>query len=142
MNRFLYLLTVVCCFVFTGCTASGTKGVMGPGGESQLKLRQIQTRYFETDDKKATMESVIATLQDLGFVIDKASFDLGSISGTKLSGYILKMSITVTPRKGKRMVVRASAQYNIEPITDPHPYQTFFDALAKSMFLQAHLDDV
>ena len=138
------LIAIVCagiCVSIGGCVASGSKGVMDTGGESQLRLRQIQTRYFETNDKKATMESVIATLQDLGFVIDKASFELGSISGTKLSGYSLRMTVNVTPRPGDRMTVRASAQYNLEAVTDPQPYQQFFEALSKSMFLQAHLDE-
>jgi hypothetical protein len=50
------------------------------------------------------------------------------------------MTVSVMSR-GQRMVVRANAQYNIEAVTDPLPYQQFFDALAKSMFLQAHLDE-
>ena len=142
MKKFVCLiLAAVLIQCIGGCVASGHRGVMDTGGESQLKLRQIQTRYFETDDKKATIESVIATLQDLGFVIDKASYELGSVSGTKLSGYSLRMTVNVTPRQGNRMTVRANAQYNIQAITDPQPYQQFFDALSKSMFLQAHLEE-
>src|SRR5210317_706387 len=41
-------------------------------GGSQVELRSIQTRAFETDDRVQTLRTVIATLQDLGFVIDKA----------------------------------------------------------------------
>ena len=136
-----YLLVLACCFCLFGCPASGTQGVMDMGGESQVKLRQIQSRYFDTDDKRMTMESVIATLQDLGFVIDKASYELGSVSATKLAGYRLRMTVNVTPRPGNRTTVRANAQYNLQAITDPVPYQQFFDALSKSMFLQAHLDE-
>ena len=135
-----YALILLCACFLGGCAASAKRGVMDTGGESQVKIRQIQTRYFDTTDKKKTMESAIATLQDLGFIIDKASFDLGSISATKLKGYSLRMTVSVMPR-GQRMVVRANAQYNIQAVTDPEPYQQFFDALAKSMFLQAHLDE-
>jgi hypothetical protein len=113
---------------------------MDTNGESQVKIRQMQTRYFDSTDKKTTMDSAIATLQDLGFIIDKASFDLGSVSATKLKGYSLRMTVNVMPR-GQRMIVRANAQYNIQAVTDPEPYQQFFDALSKSMFLQAHLDE-
>jgi len=137
MKNFLILF---CLCLLGGCASSATSGVMDTGGESQIKLRQMQTRYFDTTDKKATMESVIATLQDLGFILDKASFDLGSISATKLKGYSLRMTVTVMPR-GQRMMVRAGAQYNIQAVTEPGPYQQFFDALSKSMFLQAHLDE-
>ncbi len=136
----LFILLAVCSFL-GACVASGTSGVMDAGGDSQLKVRQMQTRYFETADKRATLESVIATLQDLGFVINKASFELGSVSATKLSGYQLRMTVSVVPRSGNRMTVRANAQYNVQAVTDPQPYQQFFDALSKSMFLQAHLEE-
>ena len=140
-NVFLPIYALLLCIFLAGCAASAREGVMDTGGESQLKLRQMQTRYFDTANKKATMESVMATLQDLGFVIDKASFELGSVSATKLAGYSLRMTINVMPRPGDRMTVRANAQYNIRAVTDPQPYQQFFDALAKSMFLQAHLEE-
>jgi len=138
--RNLGLLCLAVIFMF-GCVASAQRGVLDTGGESQLKLRQIQTRFFDTSDKKKMMESSIATLQDLGFVIDKASYDLGTVSATKLSGYNLRMTVTVTPRSGKRMMVRANAQFNTQAVDDPLPYQQFFDALSKSVFLQAHLDE-
>lgn len=133
---------LLCAFLMlTGCAVPANQAVLDTGGESQVRMRQVQTRYFETTDKKKTLESVIATLQDLGFVIDKASFELGTVSATKLSGYRIRMNVNVTPRGADRMVVRANAQYNVQPIEDPVPYQQFFAALSKSMFLQAHLDE-
>lgn len=124
-----------------GCAVNAQKGVLDSSGESMLKLRQIQTRYFDTSDKKKTVEAVIATLQDLGFVLDKASLELGSVTATKLAGYRLRMTVNVIPRGAEQMTVRASAQYNIVPVEDPTPYQHFFDALAKSHFLQAHTEE-
>lgn len=44
--------------------------------ESQVALRSIQSRAFNTRDTKKTLRTVIATLQDLGFVIDKADQEL------------------------------------------------------------------
>ena len=143
MKQVMKLLgLLILSFSLAACVASGTAGILNVGGESQLQLRQMQTRYFDTADRRATMESVIATLQDLGFVIDRASYDLGTVSATKLAGYQLRMTVSVMPRQGDRMTVRASAQYNIQAVTDPMPYQQFFDALSKSMFLQAHLEDI
>ena len=136
-----YILFILLCFMMTGCAVSAHKGVLDVDSESQLKLRQMQTRYFDTDDKQKTLEAVMETLQDLGFIIDKASFELGSVTATKLDGYYLRMTVNVLPKEGGRISVRASAQYNITPITDPEPYQQFFESLSKSLFLQAHLEE-
>ena len=141
MNTLTRVLIFILLVSLSGCAAPAHQGVLDSGGESQLRLRQIQTRYFDTADKKKTMESVMATLQDLGFVIDKASFDLGSVSATKLSSYSLRMAVSVIPRSESRMTVRANAQYNIQAVDDPAFYQQFFAALSKSMFLQAHLEE-
>ena len=108
---------------------------------SQVKLRSIQTRAFDTTDKEKLLRSVIATLQDLGFIVDKADDVLGVVSGTKLDGYILRMTVSVRPRGETQLLVRANAQYNITAVEDPEPYQQFFDALSKEIYLTAHQVD-
>lgn len=122
--------------ILSGC-AVGNEQVLA-SQESQVKLRSIQSRYFDTSDKISTLRAVIATLQDLGFVVDKADDVLGTISATKIKGYRVRITVTVKPRGKQQMLVRANAQYNIQPIEDPKPYQTFFNALSKAMFLQAN----
>lgn len=109
--------------------------------ESQVKLRAIQTRVFDTTDKEKMLRTVIATLQDLGFVVDKADDTLGTISGTKLDRYALRMTVSVRPRGETQLLVRSNAQYNIYAVEDPEPYQQFFDALSKAIFLTAHQVD-
>lgn len=110
--------------------------------KTTLEIRSIQSRSFDTSDKEKTMRSVIATLQDLGFVIDKADLDLGSVSATKLKGYNLRITVSVRPgASGKNMIVRANAQYENMPVTEPKPYQDFFTSLQKSMFLTANSVD-
>lgn len=109
--------------------------------KSQLALRSIQQRVFDTTDKQTTLRTVIATMQDLAFVIDKADSVLGSVSGTKLDGYQLRMTVTVRPRGQTQLIVRANAQYNATAVEDPLPYQQFFTALEKSMFLTAQQVD-
>jgi hypothetical protein len=110
-------------------------------GGSQVELRSIQTRAFETDDREQTLRTVIATLQDLGFVIDRADATLGAVSATKLDGYELRMTVTVRPRDAESLLVRASAQYELVPVESPETYQDFFTALEKSMFLATHAVD-
>jgi hypothetical protein len=106
-------------------------------GGSAVELRSFQTRAFDTTDKYQMMRTTIAVLQDLGFIIDKTDEDLGLVTGTKLSGYQIRMTVIVQPRGEKQLAVRASAIYNNRAIEDPLPYQDFFTALEKGIFLTA-----
>ncbi len=106
--------------------------------QSQLQLRQIQSRVFDTTERERTLRTVIATLQDLNFVIDKADLGLGTVTATKLDGYALRMTVSVYPRGERQLVVRANGQFNDQPVVDPLPYQGFFIALSRAMFLTAH----
>jgi hypothetical protein len=123
--------------LLAGCQVNSRDQVLQTGS-SQLALRSIQTRAFDTTDRERLLRSIIATLQDLSFVIDKADATLGSVSATKLSGYQLRMTVTVRPRGDSQTLVRANAQYNLVAVEDPEPYQQFFTALGKSVFLTAH----
>jgi starvation-inducible outer membrane lipoprotein len=107
-------------------------------GGSQVQTRQIQTREYETLSKRDTLRSVIATLQDLGFVIDKADYELATITATRLHDYQIRMTVTVREREGSKLAVRANARFNGQTIDDPQAYQDFFAALDKAMFLTVH----
>ena len=129
------ILMIMVLLIVAGCAAS-TAAVTAGG--SQVELRQIQTREYETLDKRGTLRSVVATLQDLGFVIDKADYDLATISATKLQKFQIRMTVTVREREGGRLAVRANARFNEQPIEDPKSYQDFFTTLDKAMFLTLH----
>ena len=133
-------LLVTSSFAVSSCQTTSMNQVMETS-QSQVTLRSIQTRAFDTKKKTKTLRTVIATLQDLGFVIDKADEELGTVSGTKLDGYQLRMSVTVRPRGTKQLLVRANATYNVTAVEDPEPYNQFFAALEKAMFLTAHQVD-
>ena len=107
---------------------------------SQVQLRSIQTRAFDTIDKEKTMRAVIATLQDLDFIIDRADLTLGVLSATKASS-MLRVTVTVRPRGETQLMVRINAQHGLNPVTEPKPYQNFFAALERAMFLEAHQVD-
>jgi hypothetical protein len=120
-----------------GCATTNQR-VLDSGDETQLQKRSYQSRTFDTADKEKVLRATVSTLQDLGFVIDRADLMLGSISGTKLDGYQIKITVSVRPKGTDRMSVRANAQFNITPIEDPKHYQDFFSSLEKSLFLTAH----
>ena len=132
----LIAIAVAMNIALAGCD-SITARVLDEGDQTQLQKRSYQSRVFDTADKQMTMRSVIATLQDLDFVIDKADLTLGTVSATKFHGYQLKITVSVRPRGTTQMLVRANAQLNIRPVEDPKPYQDFFVSLEKAMFLTA-----
>ncbi|MCW3476580.1 hypothetical protein [Limobrevibacterium gyesilva] len=136
-NRVLAALLVL---LLAGCMTDSKEQVLAVD-KTQVALRAVQTRAFDTPDRGATFRAVMATLQDLGFVIDKADDALGTVSATKLAGYTLRMTVTVRPQGARRTTVRASGQYNLEAVSDAEPYQQFFAALEKAMFLTANQID-
>jgi hypothetical protein len=116
-----------------GCATTTPADVIGPG--TQLQLRQIQTREYDTLDKQMTMRSVIATLQDLGFTIDQAHLDLGTVTATRLHAYTMRMTVTVVEKGDERISVRANARIDESGVQDAATYQDFFVVLDKAMFL-------
>lgn len=139
MMRFNALAALSLAMLLAACATS--KDQVLATDSSQVQLRSFQTRAFDTSDKQKTLRTVIATLQDLGFVMNKADEALGTVSATKLSGYLVRMTVTVRPRGDQQMLVRANAQYEDKAIEDPAPYQDFFAALSKAMFLTAQQVD-
>ncbi len=105
---------------------------------SQVATRNYQSRAFDSNDKQMVMRSVIATMQDLGFIIDKADETLGTISGTSFVNNS-KMTVSMRPSGKSQIIVRANATANLHEITNPIAYQNFFNALSQSLFLDAHM---
>ncbi|GAI49144.1 unnamed protein product, partial [marine sediment metagenome] len=120
MNKYVNFVAtsflVLSFFCFCGCESSQSQVLAAH--ESQVKLRSMQSRIFDTTDKIKTLRTAMATLQDLGFVIDKADDVLGSVSATKLDRYAVRITINVRPHGETQMLVRANAQYNLKAIED------------------------
>jgi hypothetical protein len=124
---------LLCLALVGGCATTAPDDVVGGG--TQLATRQIQTREYDTLDKPMTMRSVIATMQDLGFTIDHADIDLGTITATRLHEYTMRMTVTVVEKGDARISVRANARIEENSVTDPATYQDFFVVLDKAIFL-------
>ncbi len=124
---------------FFGCTSS--KEQLLKMDESQVRLRRVQTRAFDTMEKEMMLRTIITTLQDFDYVLDKADATLGVVSATKFDTNRYRITVTVRPRGEAQLLVRANLQFNQKAVNDPVIYQDFFTSLAKSMFLTAHSVD-
>lgn len=107
--------------------------------EEQLKLRSMQSRTFEVLSRELAMRAVIESLQDLGFIIERANESMGVVTAARFAEPkytdVLEVTVTVRPQEGGKMLIRANAIFNNEPIDEPKVYQNFFAALERSMFL-------
>lgn len=122
-----------------GCAAPQPAPDLLAPTEAQMKIRSLQTRTFDLTDRNAAIRGVIASLQDLGFIIERANEGLGLVTAARFAepNYYDVVTITVTVRQETtdKMSVRANAIYNNKPIEDPKVYQNFFAALQRALFL-------
>jgi len=172
------------CLLLTGCKIyeirhqiqGDSKDQIWRTDASQVELRAVQSRVFETTDRVRTVQAVVDTLQDLAFQIEVLDEDLGIVTGKRFGDRerpkypydplyhlyddenllvftrtyrtwgpfkhrsdLVRISVTVRPRNESQLVVRASAQFYLQPVVDATVYQGFFRTLAKSMFVEEQL---
>ena len=112
--------------------------LLGPDAQ-QAANRAMQTRSFDVKDRKMAMRGVIAALQDLGFIIERANETLGLVTAARFAepkwSDVVGVTVTVRPQAGGKMEIRANAIYNNQPISDPKVYQNFFATLERSLFV-------
>jgi hypothetical protein len=121
-----------------GCAPKPSQELLSPT-EAQLKLRAFQTRTFDVKDRQRALRAVIAVLQDLGFIIERANEPLGFVTAERFAEpdyrQIVGVTITVRAQEDGRVLIRANAILKNKPIEDPIVYQNFFASLERSLFL-------
>lgn len=105
---------------------------------TQAAQRAISTRSFDTGDQIRVFQATIAALQDLGFVVDRADAVLGTVSATRYGGNLIRLTVSLRQVSPRQTVVRASGQINQVALSDPEPFQRFFEALSQALFLAAN----
>ncbi len=137
MNAYLKTIRVAAMVLSLTACAVGNEEVLG-SDESSIAIRSYQSRDFDADNENITIRAVIATLQDLDFVLDNLEPEMGAVTATMLDGRRLRMTVIVKARDDRLFQVRASAQSGDQAIDNPEFYRDFFVALEKSLFLSAH----
>ncbi len=134
---------VATCLLGLGAAAAGCQSgptpteVLAPD-QGPVSIRRIQARAFDTTDRTWVMRTVIATLQDLEFVIDQGDETLSLVGATKLDNYNLRITVTARPRNDSQTLVRANAALNRTMVSDAEFYRDFFVSLEHGLFLAAH----
>lgn len=133
------LVAMVMLVVGQACTApKPTQDLLAPT-DAQMKIRSMQTRSFDVKDRQTAMRGVIAALQDLGFIIERANEPLGLITAARFAEPnfydVVGVTVTIRSEADGRMTIRANAIYNNKPIEDPKVYQNFFATLERSLFV-------
>lgn len=121
-----------------GCAPKPSQELFAPT-EAQMKLRGFQTRTFDVKDRQVALRAVIAVLQDLGFIIERANEPLGFVTAERFAepDYHSVVGVTVTVRSEEdgRVTIRANVIHNNKPIEDPKVYQNFFASLQRSLLI-------
>lgn len=130
--------------IAAGLLAAEVLASCGPGvrdfsqpPQSQAALAAIRSRVFQSADRQKALRAAIASMQALGFVVDRADYSLLSVSGVKGDEYLLRLTVTVLPQGADRLLVRANARYDATPVLDADPYARFFAVLARVLALDA-----
>jgi hypothetical protein len=131
------LCLALAALLLNGCQMDSRQQILA-STNSQVAQRAISTRAFETADQAKVFQAVIASLQDLGFVVNRADNVLGSVSATRYGGQLVRLTVSVRSGSGSRTIVRASGQLNQHELSDPAPFQRFFEALSQALFLEAN----
>jgi hypothetical protein len=65
-----------------GAVAASKVKEKGPP-KSQLQIRELQTRSYDTRNTKMVMKTMLNVLQDDGFIVKEANTELGLLTATK-----------------------------------------------------------
>ncbi len=134
------IIVIAGALLLQGCAAPEPSQDLLALTEAQMKIRSVQTRTFNMKDRQLAMRGVIAALQDLGFIIERANEPLGLVTAARSAEPnfydVIGVTVTLRKRKETQLVVRASAQYYLRAVEDPAPYQKFFRTLEQALFLQ------
>jgi hypothetical protein len=117
MRAIGFSLCAIVTLLGTGCAQRIPESALALTPDT-LKLRQLQTRRFETTDEKVLLQAGAGVLQDLGFNIDESETKLGVIVGSKTrdateAGQIAEAILVgvlfgVVPPTDKEQKIRAS----------------------------------
>jgi hypothetical protein len=117
LRRAGFCLAIAAALTTSACTPGIPETALQLKPDS-LKLRQLQTRRFDTADELKLLKAGAGVLQDLGFNIDESETKLGVIVGSKdrdateagqiAGAVVIAILFGVMPATDKEQKIRAS----------------------------------
>lgn len=81
MKKLRYVV-VACALAITGCATTAPENLFQVA-ETSLQDRQMQSRFFETNNEIALLSAGVAVLQDMGYSIDETETKSGVVTASK-----------------------------------------------------------
>lgn len=113
----------------SACAAT-TRSELPAPPRAPLELRQVQTRTFETPDPRLVLKAAVNVLQDQGFVIQQAEFELGIVtavtewrSGQRNQGLRVLKWVAALPTYGASLLLPTGRDEfsSIEAVVNVNP---------------------
>ena len=77
---------IIVLLTFTGCGVTEVPGMVIGGKKkekSQLEIREMQTRLFDTKDEKMVIKAMLDVLQDDDYIIEQVNVEMGFFNAAK-----------------------------------------------------------
>ena len=135
-GRYIALAVCLCFFVQACAGPKAPPEELLALSEAQMKIRSYQTRAFDVKSQDKVVRGVVAALQDLGFIIERANAPMGLVTAGKFAqGGFVELTVTVRAKGTSQNEVRVNALFNTQPVEDPKVYQNFFTVVERSLFI-------
>ena len=117
------IIVIAGALLLQGCTAPEPTQDLLALTEAQMKIRSVQTRTFDVKDRQLAMRGVIAALQDLGFIIERANEPLGLVTAARFAepNYYDVVGVTVTVRQADGRPHDDPSQRHLQQQADRRP---------------------
>ncbi len=106
-----HAILVALALAASACAAT-TRSELPEPPRAALELRQVQSRTFDTPDARLVLKAALNVLQDQGFVIQQAEFELGVVtavsewrSGQRNQGLRILKWVAAIPTYGASLLL-------------------------------------
>jgi len=90
-------------------------------------------RDFSAPSLDVARRLAIAALQDLGFALEAANSEAGTISASRLDTHPLRLTVIVSAKDEASVTAAVTTDYATNPISDPRAAEAFFAAYASAL---------